>query len=327
MNAKVSIIIPCYRQARFLPYALTSALAQSYANIEVVVVNDGSDDDTQAVADQFKGKIQYVYKPNGGLASARNTGLKAASGKYVLFLDADDLLHPDAIAWLVEAVGDAEDGMSVMGWTDFTTVPGDRPDANKYPSAGTDLAEQLLIGDIPAVHAFLASRHAVCACGGFDPTLPSCEDWDLWIRLVVHGGLPVASVGRVGAYYRRYAGSMSTNGLLMDTAAYAIILRCLRKLQAPSRPDWLSGPVYGKTIRALRGDVATVAFGAAKELRQGGRYWESALWLWRSLRHGRMSRRAAMGLLKLAPHWALRRAAPRQSKDLADMSDNSKGAI
>ena len=253
------------------------------------MVNDGSDDDTDMVAERFKGKILYIYKSNGGVGSARNAGVRAASGKYVLFLDADDLLHPDAVGWLVDAVGDGEDRLSVMGWTDFTKTPGDRPNADKYPSASASLAEQLLTGDIPAVHSYLVSRHAVCASGGFDETLPSCEDWDLWLRLVVFGEIHVGSVRRVGAYYRRYPGSKSTNGMQVDMAAYKILLRCLRRLQTPSRPEWLSGQAYRNTIGVLRRDVFTAAFDTAKGLRLEGRYWESARWLWRSIRYGRTS--------------------------------------
>ena len=307
MNPKVSIIIPCFRQGQYLASAVNSALAQSYTNLEVVVINDGSDDDTEAVASQFKNKIVYVGKPNGGTSSARNAGIKAASGKYVLFLDADDLLHLDAVSWLVDAVRDGDDALSVMGWTDFTKTPGDRPHAEKLPSPSTPLGQQLLTGDIPPVHAYLVARQAVHTNGGFDETLPSCEDWDLWLRLVVFGGLKTTAVGRVGAYYRRYPGSKSTNFIQMDMAGYTILMRCLEKLQGPGRPDWLSGQAYRHTMRVLRKDVAIVATDTADELRQQRRYRESVRWLGRSFRDGQMSLRGVSGALKLLPHWALKR--------------------
>src|SRR5690349_757340 len=95
----VSVIIPCYRQGQFLRTAIDSALAQSYPHIEVLVVNDGSDDDTETIAQSYAGRIQYLHRANGGLSAARNTGILQARGTYLKFLDADDHLHPEQIAW------------------------------------------------------------------------------------------------------------------------------------------------------------------------------------------------------------------------------------
>src|SRR6202007_291490 len=92
-----SVIIPCFNQARFLGEALESALAQSYGSCEVIVVDDGSTDETAKVAAAFN-RIRYLSQTNRGLAAARNAGLKASAGRYLVFLDADDRLLPDAVA-------------------------------------------------------------------------------------------------------------------------------------------------------------------------------------------------------------------------------------
>src|SRR5271170_7896548 len=101
-NPLVSIIIPAYRQAQFLGQAIESALAQVYSPIEVIVINDGSDDDTETVARRFGDKIIYHWQPNRGVSAARSAAVALATGKYIYCLDADDLLAPEAIGWLVE---------------------------------------------------------------------------------------------------------------------------------------------------------------------------------------------------------------------------------
>src|SRR5262249_50697164 len=111
----VSVIIPCYKQARYLPEAIDSVLAQIYPNVEVIVVNDGSPDNTEAVASRYGDRIRYVWRPNGGISAARNTGIANMRGLYVKFLDSDDYLHPEQIAWQMEALAGREDAVSFTG--------------------------------------------------------------------------------------------------------------------------------------------------------------------------------------------------------------------
>ena len=94
--ALVSVVIPCYNQAHFLGEAIESVLAQTYPHREIVVVDDGSPDNTREVASRYPG-VRYVRQENQGLAAARNTGLRHSSGSYLVFLDADDRLLPEAL--------------------------------------------------------------------------------------------------------------------------------------------------------------------------------------------------------------------------------------
>ncbi len=102
MATDVSIIIPTYNYARFLPRAVESALAQTLAAREVIVVDDGSTDDTPAVAAQFGGRIRYLRQPNAGVSAARNAGGDLSQGEWLVFFDADDELLPDALATFAE---------------------------------------------------------------------------------------------------------------------------------------------------------------------------------------------------------------------------------
>src|ERR1035441_4104679 len=99
----VSVIIPCFNQGRFLVRAIESVLEQSFQDFEIIVVNDGSSDETEQVAKGFGSKILYLEKPNAGLSAARNTGILSARGAYLVFLDADDLLDNEMLRHMTEA--------------------------------------------------------------------------------------------------------------------------------------------------------------------------------------------------------------------------------
>ena len=94
----VSVVIPTYNYAHYLPEAIDSIVSQTYKNLEILVIDDGSTDNTKAVMEKYKQKVRYLYKQNGGLSSARNYGLTKITGDYVLFVDADNKIRPSYIA-------------------------------------------------------------------------------------------------------------------------------------------------------------------------------------------------------------------------------------
>src|ERR1700678_3158864 len=108
----VSVIIPCYKQVQYLPEAIDSVLNQTWSHVECIVVNDGSPDDTEAVARAYGERIRYVARPNGGISAARNSGIAVARGAYLKFLDADDHLHAEQIARQMEVIGGRDDVVS-----------------------------------------------------------------------------------------------------------------------------------------------------------------------------------------------------------------------
>ena len=101
---KVSVIIPAYNQAKFLAVAIDSCLEQTYRDIEVIVVEDGSTDETRDVAARFGDRISYIHQENTGLAGARNRGIGESKGEYLCFLDSDDFFHPQKIQRQVELI-------------------------------------------------------------------------------------------------------------------------------------------------------------------------------------------------------------------------------
>lgn len=220
----VSIIIPCFRQAHFLSQAIDCALEQSYPHVQVVVVNDGSDDNTEEVAGRYGRRISYVAKANGGLPSARNAGIRTAEGDYLLFLDADDLLHRKAVEWLVDSTQQLHDCLCVMGSSRCANplTPSGAEESVRYLHTVADTT--LLHENLAPCNAYLCSREMVLQVGLFEESLRSCEDWDLWLRLVFAGARLVL-VPKVGAFYRDTPGSLSKNLPRMLQTRTEVLLR------------------------------------------------------------------------------------------------------
>jgi glycosyltransferase involved in cell wall biosynthesis len=306
-NPLVSIIIPCYRQAHFLGTAIQSALAQSYRDIEIIVVNDGSDDDTEAVARSFGERIRYHRQPNLGLPAARNAAVSLSTGKYIHCLDADDRLAPDAITWLVEASQGREDVLCVMGARAFERDDALDEGRQYLPPVGRPLASALVVFNFGPPHMFLCSRSMLVAVGGFDTTMHSMEDWDLWQRLVF-AGAEVAPVPRIGAFYRRHSGSMSRNGLRMAEYEVEGLRRSLRRIAKDPQRVAAMGASPRALTKIVHKQLGLKLFVAGYILRNQGQYLAALQQYCDSIRSGRMNMLAFSGILKLAPHWVLSRA-------------------
>ena len=235
-KALVSVIIPCYKQAEYLAAAVDSALAQTYAPVEVIVVNDGSPDDAEKVALSFGDRIVYIHKANGGLSAARNTAVARARGQYFKFLDSDDYLHPEHIAWQMEAMAGREDCASLTATRLFRDG---KPEEylDHVPQAKALLPDLFLDHDWGAPLAWLFPASLVRAAGGFDESLRFAEDWDLFTRLGLLGATLLVD-RRIGCYYRQRPGSMSANRVGMATARAGILTGLHDKLRAKSLPDW-----------------------------------------------------------------------------------------
>lgn len=192
MNPLVSIIIPVYNGANYLEEAIKSALAQTYKKIEIIVVNDGSQDDgaTEAVALKYSDKIRYIPKKNGGVSSALNTGIQAMKGAYFSWLSHDDLYEPNKIEKEVSCLENDKDIVLCRGkQIDFEGNP------LEYEAVCID--SRL---DAPGLfHVWLWKRYelnglgflipkiAFDEAGLFDETLSCMQDLDMWIRIMLKG--------------------------------------------------------------------------------------------------------------------------------------------
>ena len=188
----VSVVIPAFRVAAFIAETLDSVLAQTCQDFEILVVNDGSPDTEalHAALAPYRDRIVYIEQPQGGPSKARNTAIAAARGDLLAFLDGDDLWAPAFLARLLDILAREPD--AVLVWADsqpFGASDGATLMSGAPPSGECDVAALLTGRCVVITSTTVARRRAVVEAGGFDETLHRCEDFDLWLRLVLRGRL------------------------------------------------------------------------------------------------------------------------------------------
>ncbi|MBX2998554.1 MAG: glycosyltransferase [Caldilineaceae bacterium] len=220
--SKISVIIPAYNQDAYLGQAIESVLAQEFQEFEVIVVDDGSTDGTKEVAARYgDSRIRYIYQQNKGLSGARNRGIVSAVAPYLLFLDADDYLLPNALSLHCETVRDQPDmALSVGGWV-LTDEKRNRISGDHFPPDSVDFVDLLKKNPFP-VHSVLVARQWLDRAGLFDETLRACEDWDLWLRIARSGG-QIVTHRQVICEYRTHPGQMTKQVQRMRTAMFAVL--------------------------------------------------------------------------------------------------------
>ncbi len=233
---RVSVIVPTFNRARLLRAALDSALAQTLPDLEVIVVDDGSTDDTTAVlAAVGDARLRCLQQAHRGVSAAVNRGLAVARGAYVARLESDDLWLPDLLALLV-AVLDArpEVGVAYAKGQPMDAAGRPLPQTHGMPQRFADDAlRSMVYEDFTCNVATLARRASVERAGGYDESLPANEDWDLWLRIAAHDQF--AFVDRVLARFRLHDGNRTGPASPLFRAVLDTRTRPLDKLFA--RPD------------------------------------------------------------------------------------------
>lgn len=231
LPVNISVVIPAYNAAHFLPRCVESVLAQTLRPEEIIVVDDGSKDDTTAVAQRLGVKV--ITQPNGGLSAARNAGMKRATSEWIALLDADDMWAPEKLRLQVEQIHDD----TVLVYTGIRV----------FDDAGT---RQLSPADSPSVtcrmlryrnpiapSSVLARRDAMLQDNGFRQDIRACEDWEMWVRLMRIGKFEYVP-DPVTDYYV-YPGSMSADPRRMLIAMEQILEPTLvADLTGVSRWTW-----------------------------------------------------------------------------------------
>jgi GT2 family glycosyltransferase len=242
----VSVVVTCYNQARFVAEAIDSATRQDYPLREVVLVDDGSDDNTAESVARLA-SVGYVRQDNRGLSAARNTGLHQSTGEYILFLDADDRLHPGAVsAGVAELEANRECGLVYGGFREIT-VDGALLHTCVRPALEEDPYVALLRRNHIGMHATVMYRRKVLLdIGGFDESLNACEDYDVLLR--VARAFPIRGHREVIADYRRHDGSMSQDLARMLRAS----LRVLERQRDYARVDQARLKAYRAGLSAWR---------------------------------------------------------------------------
>lgn len=210
MAPRISIVMPCYNAAAHLPVSTASVLAQDFADWELIIVDDGSTDESPTwLAGLEDPRIQVVRQANGGVSAARNRALAMARGDCVAFLDADDTWAPDFLRRMLTALdGDPAAVLAYCGWQNLG-LPGGRGEPFVPPDYESSEKEALLFAGCRwPIHAALTRREALLEAGGFDSRLRNAEDYLLWLRVAVPAR--IIRVPAVLAYYHFHQGQQAS---------------------------------------------------------------------------------------------------------------------
>lgn len=308
----VSVVIPSYNRAYIVGHAIESVLRQTYKNVEVVVIDDGSSDDTKSVVTAFDERVRYIYQPNAGIAVARNSGIAAARGEFVAFLDSDDVWLP----WKLEAQLSVLRQRPEIGmiWTDMTAVDESGtvveaeylrtfyqasfrhtrieqicepagmlraffPDAPRsaaaHPVYTGSIHSHMFMGNIVHTSTVVVRREWARRIGGFDLEMrPAGEDYDFHFRITGCG--PVAFIDAPSILYRVNAEDQVTAPRVVVHIARGNLRTVLRTLEE-------QGASIRLPRRKINHRVAESYAWLGTELLKTGSRTEAARHLWRSL--------------------------------------------
>ena len=210
----VSVIIPTFNAGPFIVQAVESALFQTVPPAEVIVVDDGSSDDTSRQLSFYEGRIRYLFQKNQGVSAALNQGIREANGQVIAFLGADDVWHPRKLEIQLEAFA-ANPDCGLIGTTHFPWPTTSIPVVNSHgPLRLQDVTwEQLVVRNCLTASSVMVLRDVLASAGPFDTRIQGAEDHDLWIRIIKVAR--VANIDLPLTGYRSVAGSLSKNPQLL----------------------------------------------------------------------------------------------------------------
>lgn len=234
----VSVIIPTYNTSQYIGEALDSVFSQSYTDYEVIVINDGSPDtpELERVLEPYQQRILYLKKENGGLANARNAGIRISRGEIIVMLDSDDYWLPGYLEKQVASLTSAPD--VAVSYTNAMLF-GDSPLAGKdfmtlFPSEGDVTFSSMLEEKVHVMGTCMVKREVIFDMGLYDETLRASEDFDLWLR-VAHRGWKIVYLREPLFMYRRHAGCLSEDQALLWKNVWKVFDKIERTMQLTSR--------------------------------------------------------------------------------------------
>lgn len=224
-NPLISVVIPTYNRGYLIDRAIKSVLNQTYKEFEIIVVDDGSIDNTKEVIESFRDeRIRYIqYKDNKGANVARNIGIRAAKGDYIAFQDSDDEWLPQKLEKQITILKDAPPDVGLV-YTSFWRINGDKrlyiPSKDIEPKEGY-IHVNLLKGNFISTQTILLRKKCFEKAGMFDEALPRLQDWDMVIRLSKHYLIRIIDLPLVNSYYNHESVSGNCGSLI---EAYKIII-------------------------------------------------------------------------------------------------------
>jgi len=290
-NPTVSVVIPAYNAARWIVETLESVLAQTFRDFEVIVVNDGSTDNTAQVVEGYGERIRCIHKQNGGAASARNVGIRSAQGKYIAFVDADDLWAKEKLRLQVDLLK-----RTGLAWVYSDAFAFDGENGKSLVRLGKsvrqydgDILESLFLTDYIPSPTPIIRRSVFEHVGYFDEdrTVRIGEDWDMWLRIAAC--YPIGLVSEPLAYYRVHFTSMtgSEDTQVLLQGHIAVLEKAMAREQARlgslKNRAFANCYIGGGQLFARRGNITTArqmfenAIRLSPSLVQAYVYWAACL--------------------------------------------------
>jgi glycosyltransferase involved in cell wall biosynthesis len=270
-GGKVGVVIPCYNQARFLGEAIQSVLCQGYTDLEIIVVDDGSEDCTEEVASGYAEqdpRVRFIRQENRGLAAARNRGLAEAGGEYVVFLDSDDRLVSEALEVGVREL-EAHPGCAfVSGICRKITADGSIVPGWEQFRVRDDPYLELLRSCPVYVPAVMYRRSVFDAVGNFDTSYKAAEDYDLYYRILER--FPIYCHDTLVAEIRRHEANMTRDRTLMLKYNMA----ALRSQRKRVKEDARYKDAYKAGVRLWRDWHGAPVVNQVRAHLQKGRWWQ-----------------------------------------------------
>jgi len=242
-HLRVSVLIPTYNRAEFLSDAIDSLLAQTRVPDEIIVVDDGSSDDTERVLGQYAGRIQALRQPNQGPSAARNAAFRASSGDLIAFLDSDDTLAPTSIQCRAEFL-ELHPYLNIVYTGAFVTNAENKLLGlfRKPPLPHGMIFHELICRHAFPIHAVMLRRTCIETPFLFDPQLRSDEDYDLWARLSAHN--VVAAIDEPLCFYHLHSGTITERMDAVTRNGILVQERVMRMPEFAALPMKSKSPFY-----------------------------------------------------------------------------------
>lgn len=227
-SPKVSVIIPLYNGEKFISETTESVLAQTYKNMEIIIINDGSTDGSHEKIKPYLNRIKYIYQENKGISVARNKAILNSTGEYIAFLDHDDLWKPEKITLQVQYLDQHQDvgfvhtNLSIMRDTKITKEIFQTEKRNREG----DCFNELLLGNFINMLTVMVRRKCLEQVGIFDPDIKVIQDYDLWLRIAKHFRL--GYINKPLAIYRIHDSNISKNKIRLTLEEIKLIKTMLR---------------------------------------------------------------------------------------------------
>jgi len=293
-HAEVSVVIAAYNAARFIKQAIDSALAQSLAPAEIIVVDDGSTDHTREVLARYGERVRYFYQNNAGPGAARNRGVREARGDWVAFLDSDDFWDKNHLELLLNHAREFPEAVLIYcgkKWVDLEGREIQGNDKQKMFPSGWIFSDMFAGNYISTTSVVVAKKAILTEVGGFEERLKVSQDYDLWLRIAAVApicGLPVYTLN-----YRRHDSNLTLQAVKMYKEDISILMEAIKMIlngKVDSRNNPRAIDIRVKMRQSFtNASVGMFHIGEYKEVRGLG---------WRAIRCG-------YATVPLVPRWVL----------------------